>query len=107
MSRPAAELVTTVPDPDLGKSIGRAAVEAGLAACAQVDGPITSVYTWEGGIEEAAEWRVRLKTFLDLTPELEALVKSRHPYEVPEIVISNITALSGDYRAWMEEVIRR
>jgi len=50
---------------------------------------------------------VRLKTFLDLTPELEALVKSRHPYEVPEMVISNITALSGDYRAWMEEVIRR
>lgn len=106
MSRSAAELVTTVPDPELGKGIGRAAVEAGIAACAQVEGPITSIYSWKGGMEEAAEWRVRFKTFLDLTPELEAFVRSRHPYEVPEIVISCITALSADYLAWMEGVTR-
>lgn len=106
MSRSAAELVTTVPDSELGKIIGRAAVEAGLAACAQVEGPITSIYSWKGGMEEAAEWRVRLKTFLDLTPGLEAFVRSRHPYEVPEIVINSITALSGDYLAWMEGVTR-
>jgi len=55
MSGPVVELVTTVPNPDLGRDIGRGAVKAGLAACAQVEGPVTSVYSWKGALEEAQE----------------------------------------------------
>ena len=36
------------------------AVEARLAACAQIDGPITSHYYWEGKLERAEEFRVSL-----------------------------------------------
>ena len=44
------------------RRLADAAVEARLAACAQISGPITSVYRWEGSIQADEEWRVVFKT---------------------------------------------
>jgi periplasmic divalent cation tolerance protein len=43
------------------RAIGRAAVDEGLAACANIHGPITAVYRWQGEIVEEPEWVVYLK----------------------------------------------
>ncbi len=101
MSGVAVELCTTVPDRELGLELGRAAVGAGLAACAQISGPITSIYTWKGESAEETEWRLSLKTFQRLASDLEAFIRSRHPYEVPEIVVMAAAAVSTDYLDWM------
>lgn len=106
MSEPVVELVTTVPNPDLGRDIGRGAVKAGLAACAQVEGPVTSIYSWKGVMEEEQEWRIRFKTFRDLVSGLEDFIRTRHPYEVPEIVVLPVSAVSDDYLSWMDGVAR-
>ncbi len=106
MPEPVVELVTTVPNPDLGRDIGREAVKAGLAACAQVEGPVTSIYCWKGALEEEQEWRIRFKTFRDLASGLEEFVRARHPYEVPEIVVLPFSSVSDDYLSWMGGVAR-
>src|SRR2546423_13067881 len=36
--------------------LSRAAVEARLAACAQVAGPVASMYWWDGSLERTEEW---------------------------------------------------
>jgi len=42
--------------------IADAAVESGLVACANIHGPIRSVYRWQGKVERAEEWVIEFKT---------------------------------------------
>jgi periplasmic divalent cation tolerance protein len=83
--------------------LARAAVQARLAACAQVAGPIASTFWWEGGIERAEEWLVMLKLPADRYSELAAFITERHSYDEPEIVALPILAGSASYLSWIRE----
>jgi periplasmic divalent cation tolerance protein len=88
--------------------LGRAAVEARLAACAQVAGPVASTFWWEGGIERAEEWLVLLKLPADRYSELADFIAERHSYDEPEIVALPILAGSAAYLSWIrEETLQR
>ncbi|MFD5315946.1 divalent-cation tolerance protein CutA [Streptomyces sp. NPDC127098] len=94
---------TTTDSRAAAEALARSAVEARLAACAQVDGPITSVYRWEGAVRADQEWRVLYKLPATGYPALEAHVRAAHTYDVPEIVAAEITAGSAAYLAWVDE----
>ena len=87
--------------------LSRAAVEARLAACAQVAGPVASVYWWDEGLERAEEWLVLLKLPADRYEELAAFLAERHSYDEPEIIALPIVAGSAAYLNWMREETRR
>ena len=70
--------------------LARAAVEARLAACGQVAGPVASTYWWNEELERAEEWFVFLKTPADRYDELAAFLAERHSYDEPEIVATAI-----------------
>src|ERR1700722_315238 len=72
--------------------LSRAAVESRLAACAQVAGPVASVYWWDGELERAEEWLVLLKLPADRYDELAAFITERHSYDEPEIIALPIVA---------------
>ncbi len=84
--------------------LGRAAVEARLAACAQVAGPVVSSYWWEGDLERAEEWMLLLKLPAARFAELADFLAQRHSYDEPEIVATPIVAGSAAYLSWIEEV---
>ena len=84
--------------------LGRDAVAARLAACAQVAGPVVSSYWWEGDLERAEEWTLLLKLPAARYQELAAFLSQRHSYDEPEIVATPIVAGSAAYLSWMEEV---
>jgi periplasmic divalent cation tolerance protein len=86
--------------------LGQAAVEARLAACAQVTGPIASTYWWEDGIERAEEWMVMLKLPADRFDELADFLIERHSYDEPEIIATAIVAGSPSYLSWIQEETR-
>jgi periplasmic divalent cation tolerance protein len=81
--------------------IARAAVEAGLAACGNVHGPVTSVYRWQGAVVEAPEWVVELKTLHSRTAALEALIRERHGYELPAILVLPVHGGESRYLDWI------
>jgi periplasmic divalent cation tolerance protein len=83
--------------------LGRSAVQARLAACAQVAGPVASTYWWEGGIERAEEWLVLLKLPAARFSELAAFITERHSYDEPEIVAIPIVAGTATYLSWISE----
>jgi len=85
----------------LARRIAETAVAERLAACAQILGPITSVYRWQGAMEEAAEWYCLLKTSTAAYPGLEARIRSLHPYDVPEIIATPILFAAESYAAWI------
>ena len=86
--------------------LAQAAVEARLAACAQVAGPLASTYWWEDGIERAEEWLIMLKLPADRFDDLAALLAERHSYDEPEIIATPIVAGSAGYLDWLQDETR-
>jgi len=83
------------------RRIARAAVEAGLAACANIHGPATAIYRWQGAIAEEAEWVVQLKTSSARVAAIEALVGARHSYQLPCIMVQPIEGGERRYLDWI------
>lgn len=99
-------VISTIDSEDAARSLAAAAVEANLGACAQVVGPITSVYRWEGAVHNDTEWRVEIKTASDRVAALVDHLKAKHSYDTPEIVVTPITGGSAEYLAWMIDETR-
>jgi len=97
------QVQTTTDSRTEAMELGRAAVEARLAACAQVAGPVASTYWWEGDIERAEEWLVLLKLPATRLGELTAFLTDRHSYDEPEIVALPIVAGSPSFLSWLRE----
>jgi len=95
------QVTVTTPSDVVAGTIGRDVVARRLAACAQVGGPITSVYRWEGAVQEAVEWTLVCKTAAGRLDALIEAIRGAHPYDTPEILA---VAATGDpaYLAWVE-----
>jgi periplasmic divalent cation tolerance protein len=101
----AVVVTTTLPDQAAALELARALVEARLAACVHVI-PITSVYRWQGAVEEQAEWACHIKTTVERSSELHARIRSLHPYQVPEILTLSVGNGDPDYLRWVTESVR-
>ncbi|GAB2589270.1 divalent-cation tolerance protein CutA [Streptomyces capparidis] len=99
-------VLTTTDSEEAAAGLARSAVEARVAACAQVEGPVSSVYRWEGEVESAREWRVVFKTPADRYDALEAHIRRAHGYDTPEIVALPVVRGSAAYLAWLSEETR-
>ncbi|MEK2473806.1 divalent-cation tolerance protein CutA [Streptomyces noursei] len=94
-------VLTTTDSEERAQNLAATAVEARLAACAQIEGPIKSVYQWQGNIETDAEWRVLYKTTAARYADLEKHIKAVHTYDTPEIIATPITGGSNEYLSWL------
>lgn len=101
MSRPI-ELHVTCPDEATARALAAAAVEARMAACATVSGPVTSVFHWQGKVEAEAEWQLACKTHTGVLDDLVALLLARHPYDLPVITWME-TGMEPDAAAWLRD----
>jgi periplasmic divalent cation tolerance protein len=92
---------TTTPTYEKAREIAQDVVERGLAACANIIPTMTSVYCWQGKVEEAQEVVLILKTARARFEELSARIKALHPYECPCIIGLPLAAGSLEYLNWM------
>ena len=106
MSSDHVVVTSTTDSEDAAKALAASAVDAKLAACAQVVGPITSVYRWEGAVQNDQEWRVDFKTAADRVAELTDHITTNHSYDVPEIIATPINGGNPAYLAWLIEETR-
>jgi periplasmic divalent cation tolerance protein len=102
----AVQVITTTDSRAEAERLARLLVEARLAACAQVGGPITSTYWWEGEVEVAEEWMVIVKTAADRLDGLVERLGSEHRYTLPEITATPIVAGSAAYLSWIHQETR-
>ena len=99
-------LMCAVGGRDEAEAIASALVEARLAACVQLM-PVDSVYRWAGKMERAAEIMLHAKTTHAKLAEVEALIKARHSYALPEIIALPTVGGSADYLAWVRAAVTR
>ena len=100
MSGLFAIVTTTLGDAEAARAMARALVEARLAACVQIL-PIESVYRWEGVVETAPEHMLVCKIVAADFLAVEAAIRVRHRYDVPEIVMTEIAAGHAPYLDWI------
>lgn len=100
-------VLVTASSADEAGGIGRTLVEERLAACANVVGPIRSIYRWQGAVEEAAEHLLLVKARAADVDALAARVRALHSYEVPEVLALPVCAGSSAYLAWLADSTHR
>ncbi len=101
MTGTAILILTQMPDRASAQALAHALVEARLAACVSVGAPVESLYHWRGEIETAQEVQVVVKTRSERYEAVEAAIRARHPYELPEIVAVQILRGSAPYLDWI------
>src|SRR3546814_19536591 len=77
---------TLFADAGEARRLSRLLVGEGLAACANMLGPCTSIYDWQGDVREENEFPVLLKTAIEKRAALMARLAEMHSSEVPAIL---------------------
>ena len=94
-------VITTCGSEKDAKKLARTLVEKRVAACAQLFGPITSYYWWQGKLEEDSEWQIKFKVLKDKYKEAEELIRQNHPYDLPQIIAIPVEKSLKEYSLWV------
>lgn len=81
--------------------LARRLVEERLVACGNVLPGATSVYRWEGRVQEDAEALLVLKTRAGRVAALRERVVELHEYELPEFLVLDVADGLPDYLGWV------
>lgn len=95
----------TVPNIEVAKNLSKGLVEKKLAACVNILPSITSIYEWEGKIEEDNELLLMIKTRSSRVDEISSFVRENHPYDVAEVISSTIENGNAPYLKWIGETV--
>lgn len=95
-------IFTSLPDEASAQTLATALVSERLAACVNILAPCRSTYRWQGAIENARETPVLIKTTENRYAALEAAIRARHPYELPEIIAVPVAHGLPEYLSWVD-----
>jgi periplasmic divalent cation tolerance protein len=94
-------VLVTAPNKKIARQLAAQALQARLAACANIIPAIESHYWWRGKIERGAELLLIFKTTRRRLPALEKLMLTNHPYDTPEFLVLPLQAGSDRYLDWL------
>ena len=95
-------IISTYPNKNSISKIANELVENKIVACVNIV-KISSIYSWQGKIENTSEFMALFKTTQKNKKLLKEKIKASHPYEVPEIAEIDITTINKSYLKWMVE----
>jgi periplasmic divalent cation tolerance protein len=93
----------TAPDVTTAETLAELALDARLAACVGLTAQ-TSHYRWQGKRESQPELLMTFKTTQGCFDPLAQLLRSHHPYELPEIIAVVATA-EPQYQNWVQSEV--
>ena len=98
----ATVLYVTAGSEEEALNLGRALVEARLAACANVIPATTSVYWWEGAVRQEAESVLIVKTRDALVETVTERIRTLHGYECPCVLALPVAGGHHPFLDWIE-----
>lgn len=101
----SALALVTAPNLTTARRLARAALQARLAACANLIPRLESHYWWQGEIETSAEVLILFKTTMARLGALEKLVVEKHPYDTPEFLVLSPARGNVRYLRWLQQAV--
>lgn len=98
-----ALILCTCPDDASARRIATELVERRLAACVNLLPAITSVYRWQGKMQENNETLLLIKSHQQMFHTIQDRINEIHPYETPEVISIKICNGLPAYLAWLED----
>ncbi len=99
-------VLSTIDQRSTALDLAHQLVNENLVACVNIIPSISSVYKWQGKIEESSEILLVLKSTEDRVRAMMTRLQELHPYDVPEILVLPVEGGSVAYREWVEKVTR-
>ena len=107
MNTPDAVVVLcTAPDEASAQDLAAKVLAEKRAACVTLLPGATSLYYWEGKLEQEYEVQMLLKTNLTNQQALLDCLKSHHPYQTPERLVLPVVHGDNDYLSWLNASLR-
>lgn len=94
------------PTREEAEALGTKAIEARLAGCANVEGPVTSIYHWEGRIERDEEYVLWLKAPAENWAKLNDFLMRNHSFDTPAVLAIPCIHANPSYEAWLDEICK-
>ncbi|XP_070286911.1 protein CutA homolog isoform X1 [Myotis yumanensis] len=91
------------PNEQIARDIARAILDKKLAASVNILPKASSLYFWNGEIEEATEILLLIKTKTSKVRMLSSYVRLVHPFEIPEVFSLPMDQGDVHYLKWLEE----
>jgi periplasmic divalent cation tolerance protein len=98
--------MVTTSNREEAEKIAHGLLDEKLIACANIAGPVSSLFWWAGKVESAEEHILLVKSRFDLFEKLSEKVKALHSYEVPEIIALPIVKGSQAYVEWLDRSLK-
>ena len=96
----AVILISTYPNKKSITKIAKELVKNKTSACVNIS-KISSIYSWEGKIENTSEYLAIFKTTAKNKQLLKKKIQETHPYDVPEIAEVDVTSINKSYLKWL------
>jgi periplasmic divalent cation tolerance protein len=99
-------VIITTPNKEDAVKIVRSLLKERLIACANIVGPVSSLFWWQGKIDEENEFLVFMKSHKNLFERISERVMEIHSYDVPEIIALPIIEGSPPYLGWLKTFLQ-
>ena len=99
--------LTTCPDEASAHAMATTLVRERLAACVNRVGGLRSTYIWDGRLQDEAEILLIIKSCRARLQDLEARLKTLHPYELPELLVLSVAGGNEGYLDWVREGVKK
>jgi len=100
-------VLTTINEKEKAEELARLIIEKRLAACVNISEKGLSFFQWKGKIEVESEYTLVIKTTSGAFPDLQTLITTNHPYELPEIIAVKIAAGKEKYLNWIKDSLKK
>jgi periplasmic divalent cation tolerance protein len=92
---------STCPDEGVARRIAEVLVTEKLATCVNRIANVRSSYIWDGRLQDDGEILLIIKTTADRLAALQQRFGELHPYDLPELVVTNVTGGNEQYLEWI------
>ena len=94
-------ILTSWPQAQQAQTAAREWLEQRLVACVNILPEMTSLYTWEGKMQQGTEHQMIIKTRSENVARVKQAIASAHPYECPEILVLSVDDGHEPYLNWI------
>ncbi len=99
-------LLTTFSEESQAKVCAQKLLEKRWVACANILPKMTSLYVWQGKIEESEEVQLVLKTTKKKVDDIKAWIHENHSYDLPEVIVVPMIDGEQTYLSWIVDSVK-